>query len=78
MTALALMVEGVQHSLPTPKRFTSAYEFGFDVLKRGSAVIGERIYVQSGVVRVLLTTTFKSKLVRCDLIRTGRQTFIPS
>jgi len=39
--------------------------------------IAERIYLQAGEMRVSVTHTFNSKLVRTDLTKTGKQSFDP-
>jgi len=72
VTALALLQDGVQHALPLPKRFHKRPTFGAEVLRNGTEKpLGERIYVQVEDVRVALTSTFRTKLVRCDLVKIG-------
>lgn len=85
VTALAILSRGVQHTLPPPKRFGNRKAiYSADVLRNGTrmpdgsqAAIGERVSYQVGEVRVSLTATFSGSLVRCDVIRIGRQRFDP-
>lgn len=85
ITALAILHRGVQTTLPLPKRFHKlALTFGFEVLRNGTRLpngdrtpIGERVYCQAGDVRVSLSATFAGALVRCDVVKTGRQRFNP-
>lgn len=79
VTALSLQGEGHTTALPCPKRFKRRPEFGVELLTNGSnEPIGERIFVQADDTRVNLTLTFSSKLVRCDLVKTGRMLYNPS
>lgn len=79
VTALSLQAEGHTTALPTPKQFKRRPEFGVELLTNGTPEpIGERIFVQAESVRASLTLTFKSKLVRCDLVKTGRMLYNPS
>lgn len=85
VTALALHHRGNQTALPLPKRFGNRpISFGAEVLRNGTrtpdgtqAAIGERIWCQAGEVRVSLVATFTGALVRCDVVRIGRQQFDP-
>lgn len=77
ITGLSLLNHGVQNTLPKPSRFRESAIFGFESILDSNVIIGERIFVQAGKVRVVLTTTFKTKLVRCDLINTGQMKFYP-
>lgn len=85
VTALAILHRGVQTALPLPKRFGNrSVKFGADALRNGTrtsegtqAAIGERIWCQAGEVRVSLSATFTGALVRCDVLRIGRQQFDP-
>jgi hypothetical protein len=76
VTALSLHNNGSQVTLPLPKRFREL-RLGADLVTSKAACIGERIYAQTETVRVSLLLTFKSKLIRCDLIRTGRMLYNP-
>lgn len=78
VTAISITHNGVQQVLPIPKRFKDRPIFGAELVTNSdSAPIAERIYAQVGSVRVILTRTFSSKLVRTDLVRTGRQLYDP-
>lgn len=85
VTALAILHRGSQTVLPLPKRFgRQRLVFGAEVLRNGTrapdgqpAAIGERIWCQAGDVRVSLVSTLTGALVRCDVVRTGRQQFNP-
>jgi hypothetical protein len=79
ITALSLHSGGSQISLTLPKRFRRArVAFGAELLRNGDArPIAERIYVQADDVRVTLTLSLKSRLIRCDLARTGRMLYNP-
>ncbi len=77
VSALSILHNGTQHSLPLPKRFKRPL-YGAEPVSNGTPrVIGERIYIQAGDVRVSLTATFTGSVVRCDLVRTGRQRYSP-
>ena len=72
VTALSILHEGVQHTLPRPKRFRKRSVYGAEQLRNGSpAVLGERIFAQADDVRVSVTITYASMLVRTDLVRLG-------
>lgn len=78
VSALSLHHNGSQNALPLPRRFHMKPLYGAEpVFNGGPLAVGERIYAQAGDVRVSLTATFKSKLVRCDLVRTGRMKYNP-
>jgi hypothetical protein len=72
VTALSILHEGTQHSLPRPRRFRKRPVYGAEQLRNGSReVLGERIFAQAEDVRVSISTTFASRLVRTDLVRLG-------
>lgn len=76
VTALAIHQNGVQHALPLPKKFRRRPQFGAERIFNGTKLpIGERIYAQAEDVRVTLTSSFKTKLVRCDLVKTGHMRY---
>lgn len=85
VTALSILHHGNQTVLPTPKRFgTRSIKFGAEVLCNGilmaegvQKAIGEKIWCQAGEIRVSLVSTFTGDLVRCDIVRIGRQQFDP-
>ncbi len=78
ITALALLQSSVQHTLSLPRGFRAKPTFGVERITNGtSEPIAERIYLQAGETRVSLTHTFNSKLVRTDLVKTGKQRFDP-
>jgi len=85
VTALSILHRGVQHSLPLPKRFGNRRPaYGVEVLRNGTRMpdgsqdaVGERVYCQVGDIRVSLSSTFTGALVRCDVVRMGRQQFDP-
>lgn len=78
VTALALLQNSVQHTLTQPKGFSGNASFGVERIANGtSEPIAERVYIQAGETRVSLTHTFNSKLVRTDLVKTGKQRFDP-
>lgn len=72
VSALSILHSGTQHVLPLPRRFRRPVYGAEPVFNGTLKVIGERIYVQAGDVRVSLTATFSGTVVRCDLVRTGR------
>lgn len=79
VSALSLHHDGTQHVLPMPRRFARKPLYAAEAVRNGTPeIIGERISVHAGDVRVSLTLTYKSKLVRCDLVRTGRMAYNPS
>ena len=69
---LAIHHDGCQSALPMPRRFREFY-FGAELVG-GNA---ERIFCQADNVRVSLTRSLTSSLVRCDLARVGRNRFNP-
>ena len=71
VTALSLLCAGVQQALTAPREFQDRAYYGLGRIERLGAVSGERIFVHVGCVRVSLTSSFKSKLIRCDLVRMG-------
>jgi hypothetical protein len=74
VTALSIINDGVQQVLPVPKRFSTKPVFGVELVANGSnSPIAERVYAQVSDIRVSLTRTFSSKLVRVDLVRTGKR-----
>lgn len=75
VTGLSIHNDGALNSLPSPKRFHADPEFGFELI--GDQPVGERIFCQADGVRVMLTRSFTSKHVRCDLVRTGRMRYNP-
>jgi hypothetical protein len=78
ITALAILHNQVQQVLPLPKRFGRNVTFGVELVKnRDNDPLAERIYLQANDVRINLTRTFKSKLIRTDMIRTGKLRFDP-
>lgn len=86
VTALSILHRGTQHALPLPKRFGKHGRpiFGAELLRNGvrmpdgsPAAVGERISCQVGEIRVSLTSTFTGALVRCDVVRIGRQQYDP-
>lgn len=78
ITALSLHNSHTQHTLPLPKRFTPAPVFGVELLTNNhDKPVGERIFAQAENVRVSLTLTYTSKLVRCDLVKTGKMRYNP-
>ncbi len=78
VTALAILNDGSQQVLPMPKRFKGKPAFGAELVTNGTKEpVAERIYAHVGEVRVSLTRTYKSKLVRCDLVRMGFQRYTP-
>ena len=78
VTALSLLQNGVQHALPLPKRFSRRPIFGAETIINGTKTpIGERIYAQADNVRISLSLTYRSKLVRCNLVRTGKMKYNP-
>lgn len=79
VTALSILHDGMQHVLPQPKKFRAKPNFGVELVSNGdnSSLIAERIYSQVGDVRVSVTRTFASKLVRTDLVRIGKQLYNP-
>ena len=76
VTALALLRDGVQHVLPSPRGFRRPV-FGAEPVINGAGVVGERIFVQAGDTRLTLSTTFTSAVVRTDLVRTGVMRYNP-
>jgi hypothetical protein len=75
--ALSILQQGVQHALPAPKRLLPVL-FGAELVFRDSGpAVGERVFCQAGTVRVSLTYFFGGSLVRCDVVKTGRQRFRP-
>lgn len=78
VTALALLQNSVQHTLNAPKGFSGKPTFGAERITNGSnEAIAERVFIQAGELRVSLTHTFNSKLVRTDLRKTGKLRFDP-
>lgn len=78
ITALALLQNSVQHTLSQPIGFRAKPSFGVERIMNGTnKPIAERIYLQAGEMRVSVTHTFNSKLVRTDLTKTGKQSFDP-
>jgi hypothetical protein len=78
VTALALLQNSVQHTLSLPNGFRGKPKFGVErVINGSSKPIAERVYLQAGEMRVSVTHTFNSKLVRTDLVKTGKQRFDP-
>jgi hypothetical protein len=78
ISALALHCNGVRTCLPPPKKIKPKPVYGVEVLKNSKgASIGEVIYTQAGNVRVCLTSTFNSSVIRCDLLKTGLMRFNP-
>lgn len=72
VTALAIRLNGVTHALPAPKRFRRKPIYGFDLFSNGNGKPqGICVYSQADDVRVSLTATFDSKLIRTDLVRIG-------
>ena len=72
ITALSLHSDHTQTTLPIPKKFRSPPVFGVELIhNRDGIPVGERIFAQAGNVRVSLTLTYTSKLVRCDLVKVG-------
>jgi len=72
VTALSILHGGTQHSLPRPKRFRKRPVYGAEQLRNGTdSVLGERIFAQAEDVRVSVTATFASRLVRTDLVKIG-------
>jgi len=69
---MAILFNGSQTVLPVPRRFREHY-FGAELVG-GNA---ERIFCQADNVRVTLTRSITSVLVRCDLIRVGRNRYNP-
>ena len=79
VTALAILNDGAQQVLPMPKRFRGTPSFGVELVSNGKQEpIAERVYAHVGDIRVSLTRTYKSKLVRCDLVRMGFQRYSPT
>jgi hypothetical protein len=76
ITGLSIHHDGALNSLPAPKRFHEQPTFGFELLGDGDPV-AERIFCQADGVRVMLTRSYKSQHVRCDLVRTGRMRYNP-
>ena len=73
---LSILSEAGQFALPLPKGFRKHPLYGAELIKsKHDETIGEIVFSQADDVRVSLTRTFKSKLVRCDLIRIGKLRF---
>lgn len=78
VSALSILHNGTQHTLLPPKRFRRSLYGAEPVFNGASDVVGERIYVLAGDVKVSLTATFRGTVVRCDLVRTGRLRYNPN
>jgi len=77
VTALSILRDGVQHTLTAPRGFRHP-AFGAEPLTNGGgSVVGERVFVQAGDVRLSLTSTFTGNVVRTDLVRTGVMRYNP-
>lgn len=77
VTALSILRDGTQHTLTSP-RGMRGHVFGAEpVLNGGGAVVGERVFLQAGDVRVTLSATFGGNVVRTDLVRTGVMRYHP-
>ena len=68
---MAILHDGSQSVLPVPRRFREFY-FGAELV--GNA---ERVFCQADNVRVSLTRSLTSSMVRCDLVRVGQNKFNP-
>ena len=78
VTALVLRTNGAQHALVMPRHFRSRPVYRIEPILDGTgAVIGEYIAAQADDVRVSLTSTFASHMVRCDLVKTGAMRYAP-
>jgi hypothetical protein len=76
VTALTVSCHHTQQVLTVPKRFRAKPVFGVELVSNGdNSPIAERVYVQVDDIRVTLTRTFASKLIRCDLSRIGRMRY---
>lgn len=77
VTSLTLWYQGVRNALPKPRRFTQPHIFGVEVVthRKSGEVIGERIFAHVGALRVTLTLTYATKMVRTDLERLGRMRY---
>jgi len=70
-TAVSLLHDGVRHVLPGPRGFRRHF-FGAEVLRdKGGALVGERVFVRAGDIRVSVSLTYKGGLVRTDVARIG-------
>lgn len=71
VTALSILRDGTQHTLTSPRGVRS-HIFGAEpIVNGGGVVVGERVFLQAGEVRVTLSATFNGNVVRTDLVRTG-------
>lgn len=77
VTALSIVRDGVQHALTAP-RGAGRFVFGADpIVDSSDTVVGERVFVQAGDVRAIVSATFGSSIVRTDLVRTGAMRYAP-
>lgn len=76
VTGLSIHHDGALNSLPAPKRFHERPLFGVELISDDEPV-AERIFCQADGVRVMLTRSYRSQHVRCDLVRTGRMRYNP-
>ena len=72
VTGLVLRQDGTQHALTMPRRFRSSVVYFVEQIRdQAGVVIGERIAVQADDVRLSLTATYASRMIRTDLVKTG-------
>lgn len=79
ITALTLILNGVQYSLPRPSNLTPTFLFAENIPPDPSAKIkgGERILAHAGDIGVVLTAHASQRALRVNVTRQGKQRFNP-